>query len=121
MPRVVHFEIPADDPERAVRFYEQVFGWKISKWGGPHDYWLATTGEKDQPGIDGAITRRSDIPSVVNTIDVPSLDDYARSVVEAGGKIIMPKTAVPGVGYLAYCTDTEGNTFGILQPDMNAR
>ena len=121
MPRVVHFEIPADDPRRAVAFYEKVFDWKIAKWeGGNEDYWLATTGEAGEPGIDGGITRRSATPTVCNTLGVSSVDEYARRVVESGGKVVAPKMAIPGVGYLAYCLDSEGNMFGIMQPDMSA-
>jgi len=121
MPRVIHFEIHADDPERAVSFYENVFGWKISKWQGPVDYWLATTGEPDKPGIDGAIMRRTDHGTTYNTIDVPSVDEFAQRIEKAGGKILMPKTAVPGVGYMAYCTDTEGNVFGIMEENPEAK
>ena len=121
MPRVVHFEIHADDPERAVKFYEKAFGWKLSKWGGDQEYWLATTGEPGVPGIDGAVTRRSNQGTTVNTIDVPSFEEYARKIEEAGGKLTTPKMAVPGIGYMAYCTDSEGNTFGIMQMDPNAK
>jgi len=114
MPRVVHFELAADDPERAVQFYQQVFGWKIHKWEGPQDYWLATTGEQGTPGIDGAIMRRdANMPSIINTIDVASVDDTVAKVEAKGGKVAMPKMAIPGVGYLAYCADTEGNMFGL--------
>lgn len=122
MPRVVHFEIPVDDPERGVRFYQKVFGWKINKWDGPEDYWLVTTGEKDEPGIDGALMRRSPpFTTTVNTVDVPSVDEFAQKVVAAGGKVVMSKTTIPGVGYFAYCADTEGNMFGIMQSDPSAR
>jgi len=122
MSRVVHFEIPVDDPERATKFYTKVFGWKIKKWEGPMDYWLVTTGDKSAPGIDGAIMQRSEMAStVVNSIDVPSVDDFIKKVTKNGGKVITPKTPIPGVGYFAYCKDTEGNMFGILQPDMSAK
>lgn len=125
MPRVIHFEISADDPERAVKFYDEVFGWKTQKWDGPQSYWLLTTGEDGQPGINGGLMRRSDNPlpptSAVNTIDVPSVDDYCRSVWEHGGKVVIPKGAVPGIGYIAYCEDTEGNVFGIMQFDPAAK
>jgi len=122
MSRVVHFEIPVDDPERATKFYTKVFGWKIKKWEGPMDYWLVTTGDKSAPGIDGAIMQRSEMAStVVNTIDVPSVDDFIKKVTKNGGKVVTPKTPIPGVGYFAYCKDTEGNMFGILQPDMSVK
>ncbi len=121
MPRVVHFEIAADDPERAVAFYETVFGWEITKWDGPVEYWLITTGPEDEPGIDGGLAKRID-PSTgtENTIDVDSVDDFVERIEASGGKILRPKSAVPGVGWLAYCQDTEGNTFGIMQSDTAA-
>jgi predicted enzyme related to lactoylglutathione lyase len=121
MSRVIHFEFPADNPERAVKFYEDVFGWKIEKWGGPQDYWLVGTGEASEPGIDGAIARRQDINTVVNTMSVPSFDEAARKITDAGGKVITPRMAVTGVGYMAYCTDTEGTKFGIMEMDPNAK
>jgi len=120
--RVIHFEIPADDPERATKFYTKVFGWKINKWGGGMDYWLVNTGDSSAPGIDGAIMRRSGMAStVVNSIDVPSVDDFIKKVTKNGGKVITPKTPIPGVGYFAYCKDTEGNMFGIMQPDKSVK
>jgi predicted enzyme related to lactoylglutathione lyase len=121
MPRVIHFEINVDEPERAVKFYKDVFGWKVDKWEGPIEYWLITTGEKDEPGIDGALTRRMN-PSAttINTIEVPSVDDFISKVANAGGKVISPKQAIPGIGYFAYCQDTEGNVFGIMQEDRTA-
>lgn len=120
MPRVIHFEIHADDPERAVEFYKKVFGWQIDKWG-PEDYWLATTGEKGQPGIDGAILNRKNSNTTVNTIEVPSIDEFLKIIEESGGKVIMQKSAIPGIGYNVYCTDTEGNVFGILESDESAK
>jgi predicted enzyme related to lactoylglutathione lyase len=121
MPRVVHFELAADDPERAVQFYQNVFGWQIQKWSGPQDYWLATTGAQGTPGIDGAIMRRDPgMPAVVNTLDVESVDDAVAKITAAGGTVVAPKMTIPGVGYVAYCQDTEGNTFGIMQSDTAA-
>ena len=121
MPRVVHFEIPADDPERAVKFYEEVFGWKIDRWEGPVDYWLISTGEEGEPGIDGAIMPREEQKTTVNTIDVPSYEEFAKKVEEAGGKVVTPKMAIPSVGYHSYCIDSEGNVFGIMQSDPEAK
>ena len=121
MPRVIHFEIPADNPERAVTFYEKVFGWNINKWEGPADYWLAMTGPDDVPGINGAITRRADRGTVTYALDVPSVDEFTQRIVEAGGSVITPKMPIPGIGWHAYCKDTEGNTFGIMEADPSAR
>jgi predicted enzyme related to lactoylglutathione lyase len=120
MPRVIHFEINVDNAERAVAFYAKVFGWKIEKWAGPVDYWLVTTGEDSEPGINGAITPRSDNLSTVNTIGVNSVDDFVKKITGAGGKVVAPKMAIPGMGYYAYCEDTEGNRFGIMQNDPSA-
>lgn len=122
MHRVIHFELTADDPERAVKFYEQAFGWKTQRWGGPQTYWLMTTGPDGQPGINGGIMKKVEgFPGTVNTVGVPSVDDFVKRVVAAGGKVVRPKMAVPGVGYQAYCTDTEGNLFGIHQSDPSAK
>ena len=121
MPRVVHFEIYADNPARAAKFYSGVFGWKINKWEGPVDYWIVDTGE-DGPGINGGVTnRKSPSQSTINTVNVDNLDAYIKKVESAGGKIVVPKGPVPGIGWLAYANDSEGNTFGILQPDENAK
>jgi hypothetical protein len=122
MNRVVHFEIPADNPDRAQTFYADVFGWKFTRWDGPMDYRLAKTGDDKDRGIDGAILpRQAPGASVVNTVSVPSLDASLKTVEKAGGKVILPRMTVPGVGYVAYASDTEGNPFGMLQPDANAK
>ena len=119
--RPVHFEIHAADAARALAFYTSVFGWETEDWseyaGMP--YFGLSTGEG--PGIDGAIMRRdAGMPPVINTIDVDSVDDAVGRVEANGGKVAMPKMAVPGVGYLAYCVDTEGNMFGMMQRDEAA-
>ena len=124
MPRPIHFELQADDPERAAGFYRDVFGWKIEKWDGPEDYWLLMIGEKDQPGIDGGMSRRSDtqqFPSTTNTLDVPDVDEFSEKIKKHGGEIVMPRMAVPKVGWMVYCKDTEGNIFGIIQLDPDAK
>jgi len=121
MPRVVHFEINADQPERAVKFYSSVFGWKIDNWGGPVPYRLITTGPDGEPGINGAIKDRSGKVTTVNTVSVPSVDEYLKKAASAGGKALTPKMVIPGIGYHAYCEDTEGNVFGIMQDDPSAK
>ncbi len=120
MPRVVHFEISADDPERAKRFYERVFEWKIEKWG-PMEYWLITTGNESEIGINGAIKIREGQESTINTISVPSIDEFMKKVEENGGKVLNSKMSIPGVGYHTYCQDTEGNVFGIMEDDETAK
>lgn len=119
MGRVVHFELSVDDPERAVAFYTEVFGWTVEKWEGPQDYWLVSTGEG--PGIDGAIMPREEgWQPTVNTIDVEDVDAATERVTAAGGSVVMPKHAIPGVGYFAYCQDAAGITFGMMQSDTSA-
>jgi predicted enzyme related to lactoylglutathione lyase len=121
MSRVVHFEIPADDPERAIQFYESVFGWRIEKWEGPIEYWLIMTGPEDQPGIDGGLALREDPATTLeNFIDTKDLDASLKAVTAQGGVVTRPKMAVPGVGWLAYIKDTEGNIFGLMQSDQDA-
>jgi len=124
MPRVIHFEINAEKPERTAKFYEEVFRWKIVKWEGPVEYWLITTEKKNEPGIDGGLSRRTEAesePSVVNTIDVPSVDEYVEKIERNGGTVVLPKHAVPGVGWLVYFKDPEGNMFGMMQADESAK
>jgi predicted enzyme related to lactoylglutathione lyase len=128
MPRVVHFEIHADDPERASRFYTALFGWTITKWDGPMPYWLVMTGSEGTPGINGGIMKRQHpisgndgVIAYVCTIDVEQLDrDMARAQ-ELGASLALPKMPVPGLGWLAYMKDTEGNVFGMMQRDPAAK
>lgn len=125
MPRPVHFEIHATDPERAITFYTTVFDWSFERWGS-NPYWVITTG--GGPGIDGGLVpRQGPAPSdnaPVNaypaTIDVSELDLVLRRVQQAGGAVLVPKSGVPGVGWLAYCKDTEGNIFGLMENDASA-
>jgi predicted enzyme related to lactoylglutathione lyase len=123
MPRVVHFEIDAMKPEEAARFYENVFGWKFQKWEGPMEYWLIATGKEGEPGIDGGLGKRKAGagPTTVNTIDVPSVDEFAERVKRNGGTIVVPKHAVPSVGWLVYFKDPEGNLFGMMEADEAAK
>ena len=122
MPRVVHFEIAADNTERAAKFYADVFGWNINKWDGPQEYWLVSTGAREALGIDGGIMKKMDnLPGVINTVDVDSVDEYVEKITAAGGGVVVPKMAIPTIGYFAYCRDTEGNVFGIMEGDPNAQ
>ena len=126
MARVVHFEIHAENPERAAVFYRKVFDWQITKWDGPAEYWLITTGPDSEPGINGAIVQRQgpingdSVIAYVCTIDVANIDAAIANARAQGGTEALPKMAVPGVGWLAYFKDTEGNIFGILQSDHSA-
>jgi len=118
MPRVIHFEIPAENAERAAEFYKSVFGWKIKDAGMPMPYFLARTGKEGTMGIDGAIMDKkgTTAQTVTNTIDVRSVDESVAKITKAGGKQVTQKDTIPGIGDFCYCTDTEGNLFGILQP-----
>ena len=120
MLRPVHFEIPVDDPEKNIAFFEQVFGWKFMKWEGPIEYYVVTTGE-GEPGINGGLMRRMHPGQpVVNTIQVPSVDQFTAKVTDAGGDVVVPKMPIPGVGYLAYFKDPDGNIHGIMEEDSSA-
>jgi predicted enzyme related to lactoylglutathione lyase len=121
MSRVIHFEIPASDPDRAAGFYKKAFGWKIEKWPGPMEYWMVNTGAEGTPGINGGLMKNTTVKTTTNTIGVESVDAAVGAVTKAGGTLVMPKTPIPGVGYFAYLTDTEGNLFGVMQSDQNAK
>ena len=117
--RVVHFELPADDPARCMAFYQKAFGWTFDKWDGPMEYWMINTGDGD--GINGGLARREQPGQPpTNVVAVPSVDEAARTIVAAGGKEVVPKMAVPGVGWTAYFADTEQNVFGVIQFDPAA-
>ena len=120
MPRPIHFEIPADDPDRAIKFYQTLFGWTFQRWDGPMPYWLISTGE-GEPGINGGLLpRQHPNQPCVNTINVPDLDARIALAEKSGGQCVVPKMPVPGVGWLAYCKDTEGHIFGMMQNDPSA-
>lgn len=121
MPRVIHFEIGAEQPERAAKFYADIFGWDIKKWDGPMPYWLVTTGPCEAPGINGGIFVRQGPVGHVDTIDVPSVDDFVAKITAAGGQCVVPKMPIPGIGWLVYCKDTEDSIFGIMQADTGAK
>ncbi len=131
MNRVVHFEIQADDLKRAAAFYREVFGWTINNWEGEGmEYILIMTGDQDstEPGINGGMFKRPvDIAPMcganafVCTVQVEDYDEIAAKIIAAGGQEAMPKFPIVGMAWQGYFIDTEGNTFGIHQPDVNAR
>jgi predicted enzyme related to lactoylglutathione lyase len=129
MPRPVHFEVQAEDVDRAIAFYTNLFAWKFSQWG-QEKYWLITTGEKGTPGIDGGLLPRpmpgnpepmAAVNAFVCTVDVPDLEATIARVGELGGRMVVPRMPIPTVGWLAYAKDTEGNIFGMMQMDASAR
>lgn len=118
--RIVHFELPADDPKRCMAFYTGVFGWTFDKWDGPTEYWMVKTGEG--AGIDGGLmARQRPGQQPNNVIAVASVDDVAKAIVAAGGVEVAPKMTIPGIGYAAYFLDTEQNAFGVIQFDERAK
>jgi uncharacterized protein len=134
MPTIVHFEIPADDIERSKKFYTDLFGWKIEKWPGTDsgsssssssdmEYWIITTiDEKGDKALGGGMMKRQGPQQpIINYIDVKSVDEYSSKVQQLGGKVHVPKMAVPGMGYLAVCLDTENNAFGIWETNESAK
>jgi len=132
---VVHFGIPADEPDRAAQFYYELFGWVIEKHqssGEPgvsnsRDYWLISTvptdgqGRPIRPGVNGGLMRRLQPGQPpVNYISVESVADYAIRAEGLGGQVVVPKSAVPGMGWYAFINDTEGNLIGLWESDPNA-
>ena len=125
MSRVVHFEVHAADPARAIKFYEATLDWKFSQWG-DQEYWMIITGPDDQPGINGGLVARQGaidgqaVTAYVCTVDSPAIDATSAAILANGGSVALPKMPVPGVGWLAYFKDTEGNIFGVMQNDPTA-
>lgn len=122
MGKVVHFEIPADDQNRAAKFYQDVFGWHnnelpemkyIVSHTGPTDDQTGMT--KENGFINGGIMMRKEIKSPVVVIDVPSVDEAVKKAEGQGSKVIRPKVQVGNMGFVAYITDSEGNTIGVWE------
>lgn len=113
--KVVHFEIPIDDSDRAVRFYQEAFGWALNRWE-PFEFWMTDGGPGE--GIDGALTKRSpEQPSLAFYIQVDDIDAALATIEAAGGRRLTDKMAIPTVGWSAYFEDTEGNRVGVFQDD----
>lgn len=122
MNRVIHFDIQADDVERAKKFYQNVFGWKIEqamkKEDGGMDYWMVDTGKGS--GIGGGLSSRKEAETKSFqydcTIEVEDIDKALADIKKNGGKIISDKMELPKIGFFARVKDTEGNVFNIMQP-----
>lgn len=133
MPTIVHFEMPADDVERAKKFYTDLFGWKIEKWPGTSskdsssssmEYWIvSTTDDKGNkaPIGGGLMKRQEQHQQITNFIDVNSVDEYSSKIEKLGGKVVVTKMAIPEMGYFAVCHDTENNSFGIWETNEGAK
>jgi hypothetical protein len=134
---IVHFEIPADQPERAVKFYRELFGWEVERWEGSAEgmeyrpegfqYWMVKTvptdaqGQPTRPGVNGGLMPRM-FPgqAPINYIAVEKVDEFVRKAERLGAKVLMGKSPVPGMGWFAQLADTEGNPFAIWENDPNA-
>jgi hypothetical protein len=127
MSRIVHFEVHASEPDRAIRFYQTLLGWQFHEWDGPMEYWMIRTG--DRPGIDGGLNRRrgpepaqgQPVNCFTCTVNCTNLDARFAAHPGVGGRIAVPKMVIPGVGWLACFKVTEGNIPGAMQDDPSAR
>jgi predicted enzyme related to lactoylglutathione lyase len=123
MDSIVHFEIPADDPKRASKFYSDVFGWQVTAMAGM-PYWSLGTTEVDtttrMPKNPGAINggmgkREGPLKSIVVTISVKDIDKALKAVESKGGKVVQKKQPVGDMGFTGYFKDSEGNVVGLWQ------
>ena len=122
MGRIVHFEIAADKPERASKFYKEVFGWQIKDMSkGGTKYWLVTTGLDKELGINGGIMQRRGKRGVgghnayVCCAQVDDIKTTCKKITAAGGKLTTDIVPIFGVGQFCYCKDTEGTSFSVMQ------
>ncbi|MBX9569339.1 MAG: VOC family protein [Candidatus Obscuribacterales bacterium] len=128
MSKVSRFEVFVDNPERAMNFYGAVFGWKFEKWTGLNDYWMIMAGPQNEFGINGGLSRRPKAGAPAEgptnaylcTINVQNLDHTMNLILSNGGSVLKERTAIRGIGWMAYFYDSEGNTFGIMQNDNAA-
>ena len=120
---LMHFEIPANNVEKLKRFYEEVFGWKITQASGPIEYWTIQTvpadpdGKLIRPGVNGGMYKK-EVPESkpVNYFAVESISDFLEKIEKLGGKVTQPKQEVPEIGWIAAAEDPEGNLFALIQP-----
>jgi predicted enzyme related to lactoylglutathione lyase len=122
MNRVIYFEMPVENFDRAIKFYETVFNWKVTKEDRPSGpYYGVKTGDSSKLGINGSFFKKeAGWTQVSNVISVQDIDAVIQNIQKLGGEIVFPKTVINGVGYLAYFKDPEGNTFGMMQNDPKA-
>jgi len=123
MAGVVEFELKAIVPERAIAFHEKCFGWHFEAQEGSEDRWIITTGKDSSPGMNGRLIKfppPNDYDVVIVrmcTIEVASIGEAESAVIENGGTMIIPRTAIPGEGWQFIARDTEGNILRVRQSD----
>ncbi len=116
MAKIIHFEIPATDPEKVGRFYKEAFDWEITQYEGAPDYWLVVAGPKEEKyGINGAIYKSGANDKTINTISVENVKEAMEKVKKAGGEIIGEIMDIPNVGLVVQAKDVEGTQFGMIQ------
>lgn len=118
---IVWFEIPADNVDRAKAFYSKLFGWKINPIPTMPDYQHIDTGGPDASPDGGLMTRRHPGQAITSYVSVASVAKSAATVEKLGGKVCVPKSAVPQMGYFAICQDPEGNTFALWERDEKSK
>lgn len=119
--RVVHFEIPCNEPEQSMAFFKEVFQWTFEKFG-KEEYWIAKTGDDNTPGINGALMKKRDPNQpMTNSIAVVNIDETIKSIDAAGGQVVVPKMPIPGTGWMAFFKDPDGNIHGLWQDDTLAK
>ena len=131
MPRPVHFEIHAGDPERVQAFYSELFGWRFERWG-DQDYWTVMTDSADaaesEPGINGGLLLRQgedpaegqQVNAWVCTVSVDDCKAYLNAALRLGATEALPLSPIPGIGWLAYIHDPAGNVVGLMEDDPKA-
>ena len=121
MNRITFFEIPSDDPDRSRQFYSKTFGWTYEQFG-DQPYWMINTGNDETPGINGGLMKKNHPQQpVTNSIQVEDIDATVAAIESNGGQIVVPKMAIPTIGWLAYFKDPDQNIFGVMQNDPAAR
>ncbi len=120
MPRVAHFDMMSEEPEKTIAFFGNVFGWEFRKWDGPFDYWIVRTGPLHEPGIDGGLSRGQPVEQAVLTMNVDRMDPVLVDVRRAGGSVLQPKAPIPRVGWFATVRGPDGNVVGLMEDDEAA-
>jgi len=131
MANIAYFEIPADNVDRAKKFYHSLLGWKIEPTKTPMDpskaaamqYHDIITGEPQQGAMGGTLNmgglyKRQMTEPIINYVMVDDIDKVLAKVEKLGGKIAVPKMEIKSVGFTAIIQDSEGNAIGIWKPVM---